>query len=325
MPVGYAALMVVKARPKGSTDRVRATPKASTRHPREIVIVGAGDCGTRAALAVRQLGYDGRLVLIGTESHEPYERPPLSKHVLQRSNSPAVVASDSAMKTADIEWKTGVTATAIDRRHNELETDQGERISYDRLLLATGARARRPAVPGNGFVHTLRSLDDAFALRSRLGSGTRLLVVGGGFVGLEVASIAATLGCSVTVLEFAHRLMSRIVPTKAAETVLQRHLSAGVDVRCGVSVNRLLEQAGGSVVAQLTDGGTITADVVIAGVGAIPNTELAASILACRRKTLKFSQPVTVARFRTPCTVTNGFALKRGEVLSITQRSPPPT
>jgi 3-phenylpropionate/trans-cinnamate dioxygenase ferredoxin reductase component len=255
--------------------RGSARAGAPLKAPRRIVVVGAGDCGTRAALEVRGSGWDGELVLFGTETAAPYERPPLSKSVLTGS-APMPIAAADALAKAGIEWHPGATAVALDRRGRHVTFADGTKTGFDRLLIATGARARRPAVPGPDVILSLRTAGDAQRLRDRLTPGVRLVVIGGGFIGLEVAASAVNNGCDVTVVEFAHRLMSRVVPAQVAEIVLRRHLDAGARVTCGVGVDRITAD-GDRATVQLTDGTRITADVVVAGVGALPNTELAAS------------------------------------------------
>jgi 3-phenylpropionate/trans-cinnamate dioxygenase ferredoxin reductase component len=248
---------------------------SSTIH--QAVIVGAGDCGTRAALALRERGFTGQVTLIGDEQFEPYERPSLSKQVLhEESTKPPIIGSKQQLADLGIVWRSGTVAVSVDRPNRVLALDNGETLPYDRLLLATGARARRPAISTPHGVHTLRSLHDATVLRGRLTPGTRVLVIGGGFIGLEVAATATTRGCRVTVIEFAHRLMSRVVPAAVASIVQQRHIDAGVDLRCGIGVDRV-EDLGGVSSVILTDGTRVTADLILAGIGVVPNTELAAT------------------------------------------------
>jgi 3-phenylpropionate/trans-cinnamate dioxygenase ferredoxin reductase component len=243
---------------------------------RRIVIVGAGECGTRTALQLRQLGWDGELTLIGNESEVPYERPTLSKGVLTNGSAPPTITTTTDLATQDITWRSGVAATRIDRKAKLVELADGTTVSYDRLLLATGSRARHPAVDEPELVQTLRSSADATRLRDQLTPGARALVIGGGFIGLEVAASAVELGCNVTVVEFAHRLMSRVVPAKVASVLENRHLEAGVDLRCGISVNEL-QRSGNNLRVLLSDGSSLACDVAIAGVGAVPNVELAAA------------------------------------------------
>lgn len=258
------------------------SPRASRARPseadvRRIVVIGAGDCGTRAALGVREAGWEGELTLIGSEPVAPYERPPLSKAVLTNAKpAPTVIASESRLAGLDITWQRGATAVGLDRRKRQVTLADGTSVQFDRALIATGARARRPSLPGPDVVMSLRTLDDAIALRNGLTTGARLLVIGGGFIGLEVAASAVQRGCDVTVVEFAYRLMSRVVPAKVAEVVQQRHLDAGVRIVCGVGVDRI-ESRGGAYRVKLSDGSSVVTDVIVAGVGAVPNTELAAS------------------------------------------------
>jgi 3-phenylpropionate/trans-cinnamate dioxygenase ferredoxin reductase component len=243
---------------------------------RKIVIVGAGECGTRTALQLRQLGWDGDLTLIGNEAEVPYERPTLSKGVLTNAAGAPQITNVEDLATQKITWRSGVAATRIDRNAKVVELADGSWVAYDRLLLATGSRARRPAVDEPELVQTLRSSADAIHLRSQLTRGARVFVIGGGFIGLEVAASAVEMGCSVTVVEFAHRLMSRVVPAKVASVLQNRHLEAGVDLRCGVSVNELT-RSGDAMRVVLSDGSSLACDVAIGGVGAVPNVELAAS------------------------------------------------
>jgi 3-phenylpropionate/trans-cinnamate dioxygenase ferredoxin reductase component len=239
-----------------------------------IVVVGAGDCGTRAALALRQSGFADSLTLVGDEAGDPYERPPLSKALLDDPGTKAITSADE-LRASNIALAHGA-ASRVDRVGQTVSLDDGTELAYDRLLIATGARARRPPVDGAEHVLTLRNAVDATRLREQLRPGCRLLIVGGGFIGLEVAANAAVHGCSVTVLEFAHRLMSRVVPNRISDAVLARHRQAGVDIRFGIGVDRI-EQHGDAFEVRLIDGSSMTVDVVMAGVGAVPNTELAAA------------------------------------------------
>jgi 3-phenylpropionate/trans-cinnamate dioxygenase ferredoxin reductase component len=226
-------------------------------------------------MAIRANGWDGALTLVGNEPVDPYERPHLSKSVLVADlPSPTTIASAATLKELDIEIVCD-SVTRIERATNEVVLGDGQRLGYDRALITTGARARRPALDGDHLVQTLRSLADATQLRSRITATSRVLVIGGGFIGLEVAANLRSLGCSVTVVEFAHRLMSRVVPAQVATVIQQRHLEAGVDLRFGVGVDNLVEHGSG-IEATLTDGTKVRCDVVMAGVGAVPNTELAA-------------------------------------------------
>ena len=235
-----------------------------------IVIVGAGECGTRAAFALRQEGWDGRIIVVGAELAPPYERPPLSKTWEFKP-----LCHDGMLWEADITLLCGVEATGLDVAAHALELADGRRLQYRSLLLATGARARRLPF-GGARVHVLRTCDDAAALRARLAPGTRVAVIGGGFIGLELAGSAVALGCAVTVVELGPRLMGRAVPARIAATMARRHIAAGVDVRCGTGVTGLARVDTGVAIA-LAGGERIEADVVVAGVGAVPETSLAAA------------------------------------------------
>lgn len=230
-----------------------------------IVIVGAGECGGRAALALRRAGHDGPLTLVGEEPLAPYERPPLSK-TLPPTVRP--VAAEAAYADAAITLELGAAAVAIDRSVGSVDLSDGRRLAYDRLLLATGARPRRP--PGMESAAVLRTARDAAAISERLVPGARIAVIGGGFIGLELAALAAEAGCRVTVVEAAPRLMARAVPEAIAAAVADRHLAAGVDLRLGAGIAAV--DAGG---VTLVDGGRLDADLVVAGVGAVPQTGLA--------------------------------------------------
>jgi 3-phenylpropionate/trans-cinnamate dioxygenase ferredoxin reductase subunit len=233
-----------------------------------IAIAGAGECGTRAAFALRELGWDGRVILAGAEPSPPYERPPLSK-----TGELKPICDENALRQADITFLPGTEVTGLDTAAHVLELAGGRRLPYRSLLLATGARARR--LPSDRApVQVLRTYADSAALRGRLTPGRRVAVIGGGFIGLELASSAAALGCAVTVIELGPRLMGRAVPARVAAVMAQRHVAAGVDIRCGTGVTGLAETVSG-VTITLAEGATVEADVVVAGVGAAPETTLA--------------------------------------------------
>ena len=242
-----------------------------------VVVVGTGDCGTRVALGLREHGFEGDVVLVGDETDAPYERPALSKAVLALENeNPTPIASASQLDELNISWRSGTKAVSIDRTLRRLELDTGDAIAYDRLVLATGARARRSPIPGADIAYSLRSFRDAVALREQLLDGARLLIIGGGFVGLEAAATAIERGCIVTVVEFARTLMSRVVPHTIAEQIQARHLAAGCDLRLGIGVEQLQRTEEGFT-AVFSDGSRQQFDVGLVGIGAIPNTELAAT------------------------------------------------
>ncbi|HEX6011968.1 MAG TPA: FAD-dependent oxidoreductase [Geminicoccaceae bacterium] len=243
-----------------------------------MVIVGAGQTGGRAALALRERGYPGPITLIGDEAAPPYERPSLSKAFLTGKADPAdfTFATLEALGRACIEFRASATAERIDRARKEVVLTGGERVPYRKLLLATGRRVRRLPLDGpvGERVHYLRTLDDAHRLKDVLASGPEVVIIGGGFIGLEVASSAVELGCKVTVVELAPRLLSRAVPGPLAAMLEERHRAAGVEIVLGEGVTSIGEDEG-RLAVHLAGGRTLAADVVLAGVGAVPRAELA--------------------------------------------------
>lgn len=231
-----------------------------------MVIVGAGECGVRAAFTLREEGYEGTVTLVGEEPHLPYERPPLSKNA-----PPAVklIAEETRYRDLSIDLLRGTRGERIDRKNRRLVLADGRTLDYDRLLIATGARARR--FPGMEKARTLRGVDDADAILSAIDAGTKLVIIGGGFVGLELAATARGLGAVVAVVEAADRLMARAVPAEIAAMFEDRHRQEGVRLRLGAKVEALEEHA-----VELADGSRIEADIIVAGIGAEPITGLAA-------------------------------------------------
>ena len=243
-----------------------------------MVIIGAGQAGGRAALTLRGQGFAGPVLLVGAEADAPYERPPLSKGFLtgQQAVADFTFATAAALEAAGIAFQPGCKVEAIDRESRTVRLGSGEQLGYDRLLLATGRRVRRLPVPGAvaDRVLYLRDLTDARALQTELARQPRLAIVGGGFIGLEVAASAVALGCRPTVLELAPQLMGRAVPATLAAIVQARHEAAGVTVRLGVGLERL-EPATDGIALRLSDGSSLTADLVLVGIGAAPRSELA--------------------------------------------------
>lgn len=237
---------------------------------KRIAVVGAALAGLSAAQALRQQGYDGSLVLIGDETRPPYDRPPLSKSFLAGQ----VGEAEIGLRTGDslaADWRTGVAATALHPASRSVELSDGTEVTADGVIIATGARPRMPwpQLPG---VHVLRTLDDALALRARLVPGARLVVVGAGFIGAEVASTARVAGLDVTVVEALAAPLSPVIGERMAAVVAGLHAAHGVRLLCGVGVARLL---GGDQVTgvELVDGEVLPADVVLVGVGVQPNVE----------------------------------------------------
>lgn len=245
---------------------------------RTVTIVGASLAGLYAARELRAQGYDGRLVVVGDEPHPPYDRPPLSKDFLTGRADEDRLALTDAEETAglDAEWLLGVRAQGLDTGARTVLLADGRTIPTDGLVIATGAKARR--LPG---ALTLRTLDDARALRTRLTGGPqRVVVIGGGFIGAETAASCAALGHDVTVLEAAPLPLLPQLGSEMAAVCATLHRRGGVRLRTGIGVTGL--RPTGSVTAvELADGHTLTADLVIAGIGAAPNTAwLAGSTLA---------------------------------------------
>ncbi len=239
------------------------------------VIVGAGECGTRAAFALREKGFGGEVTLIGSEPHAPYERPPLSKAGLAGGVDPKFIASHETYPAGNIRLLTGVTTISVDAVARTIALSDGSQLAYDRLMLATGASARNfPNAPESSHIRSLRTHYDAVTLRAILQPGRRLAVIGGGFIGLEVAATARQLGADVVLIEGLERVLKRGVPEEIAHVVAERHRAEGLDLRCGVSIESLTERNGKAVIA-LSTGEMIEADLALIGIGARPNVELA--------------------------------------------------
>lgn len=255
---------------------------------RQIVIVGAGLAGLRAAEGARAAGFAGRVILIGDEVHLPYDRPPLSKAVLLNEGHEHEIglAPPDLIQENRIELKLGASVTAIDRQGRAVMLAGGECVSYDRLVLATGSRVRTLALfpVGAPGIHYVRGLDDALALRAAFATGKRLAVIGAGVIGLEVAASAASKGQTVTVIEAQSRVMARNCGRVLSAYFEQRHRAEGVAFRFGVTVADAARDADGWRF-QLSDGATLRADNVVIGIGVTPNVELAqASGLDVRRE-----------------------------------------
>jgi 3-phenylpropionate/trans-cinnamate dioxygenase ferredoxin reductase subunit len=237
---------------------------------RTFVIVGAGLAGAKAAETLRTEGFDGRVVLIGAESERPYERPPLSKGLLLGTadrDSPYV--HEAGWYAAhDVELRTGTTVTGIDRTAHTLQTADGERIGYDRLLLATGAAPRE--LPGAAGLTALRTLADSDRIAATVHAGTRLVIVGAGWIGLEVAAAARERGAAVTVVETAALPLLGVLGERLARVFADLHREHGVDFRFGAQVAEISD-----TMVRLADGTALAADSVLVAVGVRPNTALA--------------------------------------------------
>ena len=237
-----------------------------------IVIIGAGECGVRAALALREQGFDGSIDLVHGEAIMPYERPPLSKPGESGLIAKPISGSDS-LSDKSIQIHRGVVANEINRAAQSVALSNGLVLLYDQLLIATGAQPRKLTVNGSDVpnAHYLRNFEDAQAIHQSLLPGKCLTIIGGGFIGLELAAFAARVGVLVTVLEAGPRLLGRAVPAEIASVIEARHRAEGVDVRCGVSIFAI-DQSG---TITLGDGSMLDSDMIVAGVGSLPNTALA--------------------------------------------------
>jgi 3-phenylpropionate/trans-cinnamate dioxygenase ferredoxin reductase component len=233
------------------------------------VIVGAGQAGGWAAIAMRQAGFGGRILLIGDEAWRPYERPPLSKTVLTDETEPQIQYFHTADRYAEqrIELLFGTRVSDIDPKGHSIGLHDGTRIEYDRLLLTMGGRARHLPIHGGNKALYLRTIEDARQIRERLSSARQVLCIGAGVIGLEIASSARARGCDVTVLEALPRAMGRSVSPEGAAFIESLHRAAGVALHFHVIVDAIEDAAAGMLRVTFRGGGEFSADLVIAGVG----------------------------------------------------------
>ena len=247
--------------------------------PNRIVIVGASLAGARAAHSVRAAGHDGPLTLIGAEPHLPYDRPPLSKEFLTGEQDPGSLAldPDGAYDEIDVEFLASTYAVGLDTESRTVSIapaagGSAETLPFDGLVIATGAAARSlRGTEGIAGVHTLRTLDDSMAIREGLRAGARVAVVGGGFIGSEVAASAVARGCEVTVIEAAPAPLMRGLGAEMGSRVGALHGDNGAELRLGVGVEGVLGTDRVEAVA-MADGSRVGADLVVVGIGVVPNT-----------------------------------------------------
>lgn len=241
------------------------------------VIVGGGQSAAQAATTLRESGFDGTLIVVGEEPELPYQRPPLSKKFLlgEQSADRIELRTGAFYRDLDIEVRTGVGAQRIDRDARRVHLMDGDSLPYDKLLLATGGRPRTLALPGADLagLHSLRTKADAERLRADMVAGRRLVVIGGGYVGMEIAAAGIALGLHVMVLESAPRVLGRGVGGRVAEHLTDLHRRRGVDVRCCAAIERI--EGSRSVSAVRCDGESMPADLVVIGIGITPCDELA--------------------------------------------------
>ncbi|QFY60435.1 ferredoxin reductase [Rhizobium grahamii] len=239
-----------------------------------IVIIGAGECGARAAFVLREYGYEEPITLIGSEAHPPYERPPLSKS--QGASAPVVVAPRDKYASERIDLRTSCTVTRIDPDLQLVHFAEGDPIKYDKLLLTTGATPRmlRGISPASKRILPMRTFEHALGIKCLLGPTRRTIIVGGGFIGLEVGAMARAAGTEVVILETQSRVLTRGVPQTIADTLVERHRQEGVRFECGIQIEAVRE-TDDAVEVELADGRTLTADSLVVGIGVVPNTQLA--------------------------------------------------
>ena len=248
--------------------------------PSHVTIIGAGHGAGQLVASLRTEGFAGGIRLIGDELHLPYQRPPLSKAFLKGEAGIEAVTlrPQEFYDKSNVELILGLRAQAIETATRSVHLSDGRRLSYDMLVLATGTRARALPIPGASLrgIHTLRTIEDSLALKTGLRPGARLAVVGGGYIGLEVAASAKKLGASVIVLEALERLMGRVASPVMSEHFLKVHREHGVDVRLATAVEAFRGSGHSGVEAVVVRGGAaIPVDIVLVGIGAVPNTELA--------------------------------------------------
>lgn len=242
-----------------------------------IVIVGAGQAGASAILELRANKYEGKIILVGDETHLPYERPPLSKDVILKPEETKIeILSEQKLADLGVETIRGNGVVKINAEAKTVELQNGDLVAYDKLLLATGGAARRlPNFDALGkHVYTLRNLEDSQALVPVLQPGRRLILIGGGVIGLELASSARYKDCQVTVIEMGPMVMGRCSPRILSEFLLEQHRQNGVDVRLETKIADC-KLDGEEVVVTLEGGEELRADAVVYGIGIVPNAQLA--------------------------------------------------
>jgi 3-phenylpropionate/trans-cinnamate dioxygenase ferredoxin reductase subunit len=244
-----------------------------------VVIVGAGQAGRWVALTLREHGHTGPIVWFGDEAHAPYDRPPLSKAAIQGEISMEALALIAPTKFDElrVDFRANQRVASIDRQRKVVRTDAGDETGYDVLFLAQGGKARAlPGAPAHSRIATLRTYEDALAIKQQLADAQHVLVLGGGWIGLELAASSRKLGKRVTVLEAAPRLCIRTVPPCVSQHLLALHRSHDVDVRLGDGVQSVAASDGG-VTVTLASGVTLRGDLLVVGIGLVANDQIAAA------------------------------------------------
>lgn len=244
-----------------------------------IIVIGAGQAGQSVVTTLRARGFDGQITLIGEEPVPPYQRPPLSKAYLsgEIGEDRLWVQTPQAWDEQKVDMRTGLRALAIDRDGKSVTFDDGSSQAYDHLVFATGSRVRELPVDGADLdgVRYLRNIADVDALKAEVRTGRRIAIIGGGYIGLEAASVASKLGAEPVVIEAMPRLLARVAPEALSSFYLEAHQKRGVQVRLDSQVRRLLGDAGRVRAVELADGTEIACDSALVGIGVLPNIELA--------------------------------------------------
>lgn len=247
-----------------------------------IVVIGGGQAAAQVCASLRQEKYTGEIVLIGDEPYVPYQRPPLSKQYLagEQKEERLYLRSEKFYATQNIQLKLGTRVTRIDRDSKSVETNSGGSFTYSKLVICTGSRARKLKIEGSELegIHYLRSLDDVNAIRKDMVPGKQLAIVGGGYIGLEVGAVAISAGLDVTIIEMEERILKRVTTPELSEFYNQLHTEKGIKIRTKTAVSGFKAKPGSAKVGSVscTDDSEISADLVIVGIGIIPNTEIAA-------------------------------------------------
>ncbi len=240
-----------------------------------VVIVGAGQAGYQCAESLRREGYEGKIVLVGDEPFIPYQRPPLSKdYLLGKTDAERIQYRPLAFfEQSPVELRLDTSVVSINADANRLKLSDGQSLSYEALILATGARVRKLSIKGADLegVCYLRTLKDVDDIGERLQSAQKVIVIGAGFIGLEFAAVASKLGKSVQVLEAMDRVMARVVEPELSQFFTQLHQSHGVEIICHAQADELIGEAGHVSGVKTADGRILAADLVVAGIGVLPN------------------------------------------------------
>lgn len=242
-----------------------------------VIVVGGGHAAGQVAASLRQEGYEGAITVIGEEPHPPYQRPPLSKQYLagEQTLEKVYLRPESFYSGKDITLKTGVRVEALNVTEQTVTTSGAETLGYEHLIIATGTRPRMLPIPGADLpgVHYLRTIADVDGIRAELSSGKKMVIVGGGYIGLEVAAVASVAGAEVTVLEMEERILQRVTTEQMSAYYHQLHTSRGINIRVNTGASSI---AGTDKVEAVVCGDeSIPADLVVVGIGVIPNIELA--------------------------------------------------